>query len=67
MPFHSLHAILSYLETERRAFEKAKDDRRFDHVFNVAGKVRKWLSTFNFEPGLKGASNLGHHHSSAGQ
>jgi len=43
-PLDSLHCVLTHLETERTRHEEADDDRRFDAVYEHAGKLREWLS-----------------------
>jgi hypothetical protein len=44
LPLDSLHCVLAHLETERKLHEEANDDRRFDAVYEHAGKLREWLS-----------------------
>jgi hypothetical protein len=43
-PLDSLHCVLVHLETELKLHEEANDDRRFDDVYEHAGKLREWLS-----------------------
>jgi hypothetical protein len=55
LPRDSLHCVLAYLETERTLHEVADDDRRFDDVYEHAGKLREWLSAVD-DGELRGAT-----------
>jgi hypothetical protein len=44
LPMNSLHCVLAHLEVGRKLHEEANDDRRFDDVYEHAGKLREWLS-----------------------
>jgi hypothetical protein len=52
VPIDSLNSILAYLDTERRCYEEANDDKQFDYVFWHVAKVRDWLSSFDIKPGV---------------